>query len=898
MRKSFWFLVPFLLLVTSLITTGRGQQTNHIVAAAFPSSAAEETEEIFVVRIYYDDPAEITLLATFDVFEYNNPKEGYVLAAVNAAEMETLQTIGFTVIVDVDETAVFNQPVPIAPTQGSGIPGFACYRTVEETYATAQDIVTNYPNLASWIDIGDSWEKETEGGADGYDLQILKLTNAATSGDKPVLFIMAAIHAREYTTAELNTRFAEMLVAGYGNDADITWLLDYHEIHLLLITNPDGRKQAETGLSWRKNTNENYCSPTSNSRGADLNRNFDFQWGCCSGSSGIECDSTFRGPAAASEPETQAVQTYVRSIFPDQRGDELTDAAPEDAMGVFIDIHSYSELVIWPWGWENTVAPNGTALQTLGRKLARFNNYSPKQAVDLYPTDGTTDDFAYGDLGVAAFAFELGTAFFQSCSIFENTIVPTNLPALLYAAKASRLPYLQPSGPEAVGVTLSAGAVAPGTAVELTAVLDDTQFNNENGIEPTQPIAAVEYYIDLPDWDGGTPIAMAPQDGTFDSPVETAAATIDTTNLSSGKHIIFVRGQDSDGNWGVVTAEFLSVLDAAIAPHINGFVREAGTNAPIGAIVTTQFAPFATTTNPTNGYYDMFLPEDSYDITVKATNFVPQTRTNIAAANYQIIDQNFFLNPLLCTTYNSIDVPVPISANGPQTITSTLIVTDSGPIYDINVLNLNGTHSYMEDLNFNLRSPANTNVRLMDPTCGSTNDFNLNLDDDAPPGGWPCPPIDGGTYRPHNPLATFNSEEMNGEWTLIINDIYNADGGSLDGWSLEICREVSNCTQMPPVTPTSSINLDGTNVDLAWVDAGANAGGYEIHRSATPYFTPQVATTITAVAAGSSTYADNGAAGSAATNYFYFIRALNCGYSTFADSQQMGEFDFTIQPGG
>jgi hypothetical protein len=57
----------------------------------------------------------------------------------------------------------------------------------------------------------------------------------------------------------------------------VTWLLDHHEVHLMLQSNPDGRKQAETGLLWRKNVNNDYCS-NSDSRGADLNRNFDFEW--------------------------------------------------------------------------------------------------------------------------------------------------------------------------------------------------------------------------------------------------------------------------------------------------------------------------------------------------------------------------------------------------------------------------------------------------------------------------------------------------------------------------------------------------------------------------------------------------------------------------------------------
>ena len=87
----------------------------------------------------------------------------------------------------------------------------------------AEDIVAAYPDLAEWIDVGDSWEKTQNPNA-GYDLNVLILTNKNIGGDKPVFYATSAIHAREYTTAELMTRFAEQLVEGYGNDADMTWL--------------------------------------------------------------------------------------------------------------------------------------------------------------------------------------------------------------------------------------------------------------------------------------------------------------------------------------------------------------------------------------------------------------------------------------------------------------------------------------------------------------------------------------------------------------------------------------------------------------------------------------------------------------------------------------------------
>ena len=533
-------------------------------------SIDSQTPDLWVVRVYFNSRQEVADIAAWIEPWEVNYEEGYLVVGVNQAGYARLEADGFQVEIDHEITNLINQPFENLPMQTTGIPGYQCYRTVEETFATAESMVTNYPSLAEWMDIGDSWEKITPGGEPGYDLMVLKLTNSTISVDKPKLFVMTAIHAREYATAELNTRFAEYLVANYDLDPDITWLLDHTEIHLLLQSNPDGRRKAETGLYWRKNTNENYCSPTSDYRGADLNRNFEFQWGCCGGSSGSECVETYRGPTPASEPEVQAIQNYVRSIFPDQREDDLADPVPEDATGIFMDIHSYGELVIWPWGFTNTAAPNGSALQTLGRKFAFFNDYEPDQAINLYPTDGTTDDFAYGDLGLAAYTFEIGTTFFQDCSTFENTILPDNLPAMIYAAKTARTPYLTPAGPDALDITISPQIVSVGDVVILNATIDDTRFSSNNGIEPTQNITAAEFYIDTPPWGtGAISYTLSAKDGNFDSAIEEVIAIIDTTGLAMGRHTVYIRGQDANGNWGAISAVFISLAEIQFLPIIN-----------------------------------------------------------------------------------------------------------------------------------------------------------------------------------------------------------------------------------------------------------------------------------------------------------------------------------------
>ncbi|MFO1340371.1 MAG: M14 family zinc carboxypeptidase, partial [Burkholderiaceae bacterium] len=147
-----------------------------------------------------------------------------------------------------------------AAESGEAIPNYPCYETVEETFTAAQGFTTTYANLATWTPVGQSWQKTN--GLGGYDMAVLKLTNKNTTGPngeaKPKLFVNSAIHAREYVTAPLMLAFAKALLTGYGKDPEATWILDHHEIHLLLHTNPDGRKKAETGLYWRKNTNQNY----------------------------------------------------------------------------------------------------------------------------------------------------------------------------------------------------------------------------------------------------------------------------------------------------------------------------------------------------------------------------------------------------------------------------------------------------------------------------------------------------------------------------------------------------------------------------------------------------------------------------------------------------------------
>ncbi|MGV6851041.1 MAG: M14 family zinc carboxypeptidase [bacterium] len=639
--------------------------------------APPKTSAPWLTRVYFVEPSAIKEWASKVAPLEINAKQSYALFAIQTPELwNAFRQSGFKLAIDEKAQSKWNRLVN--SNNIKSIPGFSCYKTVEETFNRVEQLMAQYaPSgcdqpgstqscLAEWIDIGDSWEKQ-QNSANGYDLKVLKITNRKIQENKPIFFGMSSMHARELTPAATTMAFAELLLSQYGQNADVTWLLDHHEVQLLLQANPDGRKQAETGLLWRKNTNNNFCSNTE-TRGIDLNRNYPFEWGNHNGSSTVACDTTFRGPLAQSEPETQAVVNYVESIFPDQRPDDLTVAAPDDTQGIFIDFHSYSGLVLWPWGFTETVAPNGIAMQTLGRKFAWFNNYTPEQSVGLYATDGTTDDFAYGDLGLPAYTFELGTEFFQDCATYETQIMPDNLNAMLYAAKVARAPYLWPAGPDIVDLNFNANIIAPGTSLEITANASDTRFNNSEGTEPTQNIASANAWIDHLPWVDSADFSLSASDGSFDSANEQITGSIDTTGLADGVHTLYIQGSDASGSIGAPSASFFTILDPANAVNLDGNIRNQFTQAPVEA--SLSLGQVNGNTNA-SGYYQLLLPGGTYDMTIQAEGFVSQTVSGLDFTAGQNYTRNIQLEPYCDFMQDDIEAgSVNWSAESPWAITT------------------------------------------------------------------------------------------------------------------------------------------------------------------------------------------------------------------------------------
>jgi carboxypeptidase T len=212
-------------------------------------------------------------------------------------------------------------------------------------------------------------------------------------------------------------------VMDYDTDAHIKELVDTRVIHMMPMVNPDGHVKAESGKNWRKNTH-----PFKTGVGVDLNRNFPFKWDLeGNGATTDPASETYKGESPASEPETQAEMIFLSGI-------------PNLKIGM--DYHSYSNLIMWSWGWTSQPAPDEPLLRTIGTKLASFNGYTPKQASGLYPTSGTIRDWTYATLKVPYYTTEMGSEAdgFDPSYTRTQALIKENLPGAIYLTEIAPNP--------------------------------------------------------------------------------------------------------------------------------------------------------------------------------------------------------------------------------------------------------------------------------------------------------------------------------------------------------------------------------------------------------------------------------------------------------------------------
>ncbi len=303
---------------------------------------------------------------------------------VRATPKEALQIAGRAYAV---EELVQTQAFP---------PADSAYHDYAEMSAEIQQVADAHPALVSRFSLGQSYE--------GRELWAVKISdNVAADEDEPEVLLLGLHHAREHLTVEMTLYILHLLVDNYGTDTQITDLVNAREVYIVFNVNPDGGEyDIATGVyrSWRKNRQPNAGSSYV---GTDLNRNYGYKWGCCGGSSGSPSSETYRGAAAFSAPELARVRDFVNSRV----------VGGKQQIKTSITFHTYAELVLWPYGYTYTDVPSDITQDdhdvfvAMGQVMAGTNGYTAQQASDLYITDGTYDDWAYGVHRIFGYTFEM-----------------------------------------------------------------------------------------------------------------------------------------------------------------------------------------------------------------------------------------------------------------------------------------------------------------------------------------------------------------------------------------------------------------------------------------------------------------------------------------------------------
>ncbi|MEK7331282.1 MAG: M14 family metallopeptidase, partial [Candidatus Eisenbacteria bacterium] len=226
----------------------------------------------------------------------------------------------------------------------------------------------------------------------------LKIAKAVSGPDtRPVAFYNALTHAREPEAMQALFYFVDDLLAKYGTDPVATYVLENRVIYIVPVVNPDGYFRNQTtnpagGGLWRKNLRDNDASGTVTSAdGVDINRNYGYQWNYDNlGSSGSFSSQTYRGPSAWSEAETRAQRDIVVALQP-KTG---------------LSFHTYSDLLLHPWGYTTTAPPDSNAFYEWEDDMSLGNGYLTGQGIRvLYAVNGEFNDWVYGDVTLKPRAF-------------------------------------------------------------------------------------------------------------------------------------------------------------------------------------------------------------------------------------------------------------------------------------------------------------------------------------------------------------------------------------------------------------------------------------------------------------------------------------------------------------
>ncbi|XP_053311502.1 carboxypeptidase B2 [Spea bombifrons] len=348
-----------------------------------------------------------------EYIEKNKEVHFYVNASAvdEVKDQLNISLISYTVLVENAQSLIEQQTFNESVGKRSDSSYYEQYHNLDEIYFWMEEMTNKHSDMLQKINIGYSFENRP--------LHVLKLSGKE-KGTKIAIWIDCGIHAREWISPAFCMWFVGHAVGFYGNDKTMTKLLKYIDFYILPVMNVDGYDYTwTTNRMWRKNRSK---YGNSNCFGTDLNRNFNAGW-CGPGASSEPCREIYCGPYPESEPEVKAVANFLREN--------------KDVVKGYITIHSYSQMVLFPYSYTRDKVKDHDELLLLANKVTdgmrqTYKNryvYGPG-ADTIYLAPGGSDDWAY-DIGIKySFTFELRDKGTYGFLLPVNLIKPTCSEAL------------------------------------------------------------------------------------------------------------------------------------------------------------------------------------------------------------------------------------------------------------------------------------------------------------------------------------------------------------------------------------------------------------------------------------------------------------------------------------
>lgn len=385
-----------------------------LVHAASAQQVRFDGDRVVRVEVKTNDQLQTLLTMTDDVWS-ERIGVGALDVRVTPSQFEQLQksNLPFTVLIPDVQAKIDAEAAEIAGPQPRGT--WDAYMDNATVNAYMASLAALRPDLAQVINVGTTLE--------GRTIQGLRITGPGLSV-KPGVLYHGCEHAREWITVPVTLYVADQLVRNYDTDLGIQELVDRCEWFIIPVFNVDGYLYTwSTNRLWRKNRRNN-----GGSFGVDINRNWGYQWGG-EGAATVGSDETYRGTAPFSEPETQAMRDFFL-------------AHPN--IVTHNDIHSYSQLILWPWGYQAATSPDEPIFNFVGTTMQSLISSVHGTAFDpgpiytnIYPASGVSVDWTYGVQRVHAFSFELRDTGTNGFTLPANQILPSceeMFPALMFQA--------------------------------------------------------------------------------------------------------------------------------------------------------------------------------------------------------------------------------------------------------------------------------------------------------------------------------------------------------------------------------------------------------------------------------------------------------------------------------